>query len=414
MPLVRYNVRSVLRNINLADIEEIKEMMDSIARCLDTTAGAEAKRIAEKALLVVDSGPIFRIIQAIEHNPEWPLLRMAIERLLKTRNRGRLEILGAVSELEHLAEEKVLISPTAYAKEYSEALEDFLDLPPLPFSQGSQASEEGEANLGPETSSPKNRVTSSISEQSKPDGLVAISKTGGGKSMSSNVEKKVAGEKRKSIAPSQNIVKPAPRKPLPDLPESKVVSLKANPTTPRRKKRSAPVSDEYAVSSPAKSSSISPKRGKSLKACDECRRRKTKCLRDEGNEKCNSCVKMSRDCVLSAASPPKSATKGSILGAALDKKTKTEEPVEDSKSEMKNILHHFDDLKEGKAFGIVAEADEKNSNDDVDEVSAATPEVIAAQSDAEDYDYNPSKRICRPGKKSSSKSVRKASSITAE
>lgn len=100
---------------------------------LDTTPGSDAKRAAEQALALLNKGPILRIVRAIERTPDYPLLRMAVERLLECRDRSRLEILGAVSELEHLAEEKVLINPEIYVKEYVEALEEFMELPPLPF-----------------------------------------------------------------------------------------------------------------------------------------------------------------------------------------------------------------------------------------------------------------------------------------
>lgn len=84
---------------------------------------------------------------------------------------------------------------------------------------------------------------------------------------------------------------------------------------------------------------------------------------------------------------------------------------------MKSILHHFGDLKEGKALGIVA--DEDNDEDssegtdglvDVMDVSS----VIGIISDPEDFDYNPNKRVCRPGKKGRSRSIRKSSSIAVE
>ncbi|CZT50084.1 uncharacterized protein RSE6_11009 [Rhynchosporium secalis] len=418
MPLVRYNPLSVLRNINLADIEEVKDVMNSIARCLDTTAGAEGRRIAEQALAIVNKTPILRIVQAIENFPEWPLLRMAVERLLETRGRSRLEILGAVSELEHLADEKVLISPTVWPKEYSEALEDFLDLPPLSFSQPSQSSKNGEVVSGLDASSfSKKRVTRSISNQSHR--TKSSTKSSLGTSASSyGVEKESAGEKKIDLVTALDTIKPA-RTPLPDLPDSKVILLKSKPTTPHRKKRPAPTSDEYAVSSAKKSSAITPKRGKTAKACDECRRRKTKCLRDEGEEKCNSCVKMGRECILSSPSPPKSNSRIVAIDSAIEESAKVTtktETVVGPKTEMKNILHDFGNLKEGKALGIVSDADEEDSGDGVEysQDAVEASKVVATISDSGDHEYHPNKRVCRPGKKIGAKSVRKVSSIAVE
>ena len=176
-PLRRYNPLSVLRNINLADTDEINKTMHYLARCefgkfppsqcspfvqgyqisvqlwnwtvriplceteltfthsgLDKSGNiAGSKRIAEQALATIDKGPIQRIVKAIERNTDYPLLKMAVERLLEARDHSRLEILGAVSEIEHLAEEKVLLNPTVWINEYVEALDRFLELPPLEF-----------------------------------------------------------------------------------------------------------------------------------------------------------------------------------------------------------------------------------------------------------------------------------------
>lgn len=92
-----------------------------------------SKRIAEQAFATIDKGPIQRIVTAIERNTDYPLLKLAVERLLEARDRSRLEILGAVSEIEHLAEEKVLLNPTVWINKYVEALNRFLELPPLQF-----------------------------------------------------------------------------------------------------------------------------------------------------------------------------------------------------------------------------------------------------------------------------------------
>lgn len=175
-PLRRYNPLSVLRNINLGVADEINKTMHYLARCefgiflsqcspfvqdyqisvqlwnrtvriplceteltfthsgLDKSGNiAGSKRIAAQALATIDKGPIQRIVTAIERNTDYPLLKMAVERLLEAKDHSRLEILGAVSEIEHLAEEKVLLNPTVWINEYVEALDRFLELPPIEF-----------------------------------------------------------------------------------------------------------------------------------------------------------------------------------------------------------------------------------------------------------------------------------------
>ncbi|KAH7369657.1 hypothetical protein BKA65DRAFT_470914 [Rhexocercosporidium sp. MPI-PUGE-AT-0058] len=422
MPLVRYNALSVLRNINLADSDELNDTMHSIARCLDTAPGSEAKRIAENALSLLNKGPILRIVRAIEHNPDYPLLRMAVERLLECRDRTRLEILGAVSELEHLAEEKVLINPMLYTKEYVEALEEFMELPPLLFGKNLTRNkrptpqEIWHATPTPESSSSDDQATSSTVEQCR---SIELAIKSSGKNSQSD-------KSTNSSSSTPDIVKPAPaRKPLPDLPNSKAARLEAKPSTPRRKRAipsSVPLSEELAVSSsPPTSPPITPsKRSKATKACDECRRRKIKCLRDELDEKCTSCTKMGRDCVLSSPSPIKSFGRGSVKRATpedlLKSPTKGQAPAMKSKRAMKNILHHFGDLKEGKALGIVSDADDEDSSESVDGVAEMmeVSKVISTMSDPEDFDYNPNKRVCRPGKNGRARSIRKASAIVVE
>lgn len=256
---------------------------------------------------------------------------MAVDRLLQTRNKSRLEILGAVSELEHLAEEKVLMNPTVHFKAYQEALDNFLDLPALPFGEvrwgfvqlretSLTVYQEARAILAAEidesattssgSSQSDHQVTPTTPEGFHSDDTISLPSVEKSQSKSSTDRKA-----------SQNTIKPAaPRKPLPSLPNSKVVRTKYRTTNPRKKRTAGPVplSEEYAIPSPPSSSPTTPKRGKATKACDECRRRKTKCLRDEGDDKCNSCLKMGRDCILSTPSPAKSSGRGTVKKVALE------------------------------------------------------------------------------------------------
>ncbi|KAH7382994.1 hypothetical protein BKA64DRAFT_647135 [Cadophora sp. MPI-SDFR-AT-0126] len=372
--LRRYNPLSVLRNINLADADEINKTMHYLARCLDKSGNiAGSKRIAEQALATIDKGPIHRIVTAIERNTDYPLLKMAVERLLEARDRSRLEILGAVSEIEHLAEEKVLINPTIWFNEYIEALDRFLELPPIQFvelsHQKRNSKDEGATTTRSKRSLSGETVVPQSSEQSKTESMDSSP-------TAPEIESKPV---RKRLPSHANSTLPAS-----NLPNSKVPRTKTDPTTPRRKRHVA-ISQKAALSSTPDSISPMPKkRGKSPKACNECRRRKIKCLRDEGDESCVSCLKLGRDCILSPAS--------SVNG-------------------MKNILHEFDDLKEGQALGIVSDADDEDSGEgheqlvEVMEVS----KVLGATSDAEELDYKPKKRVCRPAMKATSKSIRKQS-----
>ncbi|KAG4435858.1 hypothetical protein IFR05_008655 [Cadophora sp. M221] len=412
MPLIRYNALSVLRNINLADSDELNETIHSIARCLDTTPGSDAKRMAEQALELLNKGPILRIVRAIERTPDYPLLRMAVERLLECRDRSRLEILGAVSELEHLAEEKVLINPEVYFKEYVDALEEFMELPPLPFGKDKWL-ETPAAKSSPSDG----QATPPSPEQSQSDDLTVASSVDDCQSDKSTTITTSVPEIVKEIAKDV----PA-RKPLPNLPpNSTSANMKPKPSNPRRKKATL-LSEEYATSSPPASAPATPtKRGKATKACDECRRRKVKCLRDELDEKCTSCTKMGRNCVLSSPSPVKPAVPGSVKRAATEELSKglskAQAPVAKRKSvAMKNILHNFGDLKEGKSLGIVSEEHDGEESSEGTDGSVDMMDVGKATilSDPEDFDYKPNKRVCLPSQKVRSRSIRKTSSIAVE
>jgi len=82
---------------------------------------------------------------------------------------------------------------------------------------------------------------------------------------------------------------------------------------------------------------------------------------------------------------------------------------------MKNILHQFDDLKEGQALGIVSDADDEDSGEGLEEPAEVmeVSKVLPTISDPEDFDYNPKKRG-RPTKKMGAKSIRKPSTLIAE
>ncbi|PVH87811.1 hypothetical protein DL98DRAFT_631984 [Cadophora sp. DSE1049] len=409
-PLRRYNPLSVLRNINLADADEINKTMHYLARCLDKSGNiAGSKRIAEQALATIDKGPIHRIITAIERNTDYPLLKMAVERLLEARDRSRLEILGAVSEIEHLAEEKVLINPTIWFNEYVEALDRFLELPPIQFveipRQKRNSKDEGATTTRSKRSLSGETIVAQSSEQSQTEN------TDSSPSIPETESKPV----RKRLPSHANSTLPTS-----NLSNSKVPRIKPNPSTPRRKPPVA-ISQEYALSSTPESTSSTPKkRGKSPKACNECRRRKIKCLRDDGDGSCVSCLKLGRDCILSPPASTKSAVRGSLKRAAtedpIDTPVKKRASIGKSKSTTKNILHDFDDLKEGQALGIVSDADDEDSGEGTEELVEVmeVSKVLPAISDPEDFDYNPNKRVCRPEKKARSKSVRKQSILVAE
>ncbi|KAK0114655.1 hypothetical protein ONS95_014140 [Cadophora gregata] len=409
-PLRRYNPLSVLRNINLADVDEINKTMHYLARCLDKSGNiAGSRRIAEQAMVMIDKGPVHRIVTAIERNTDYPLLKMAVERLLEARDRSRLEILGAISEIEHLAEEKVLINPTVWFNEYVEALDRFLELPPLQFVELPLHKRNSKDEWSPTTRSKRflsgETVVAQSPEQFNTENSAECSPN------NPKIESKPVPKRLPSHA-SANLS-------ISNVPNSKIPRTKASPSTPRRK-RPEPISHEHTLSSTPEATSTTPKkRGKSPKACNECRRRKIKCLKDDGDESCISCFKLGRDCIFSPPSSTKSAVRGSL------KRTATEDLVEtpvkkrasngNSKITMKNILHEFDDIKEGQALGIISDADDEDSGRSTEE-SAEVLEVskdLPFPSDPEDFEYNPNKRV-RRGRREGSKSIRKQSAPVAE
>ncbi|KAG4418166.1 hypothetical protein IFR04_008687 [Cadophora malorum] len=409
-PLRRYNPLSVLRNINLADADEINKTMHYLARCLDKSGNIiGSKRIAEQAFATIDKGPIQRIVTAIERNTDYPLLKLAVERLLEARDRSRLEILGAVSEIEHLAEEKVLLNPTVWINKYVEALNRFLELPPLQFvevpRQKRNSKDEGNTTTRSKRSLSGETVVAQSSEQSQTEGSPDNS-PGSPEAESKPVRKRLPSHANTAL-------------PTSNLPSSKLPRAKVAPGTPRRK-RPVAISQEHALSSTPDSSSPTPKkRGKSPKACNECRRRKIKCLRDEGEDSCVSCSKLGRDCVFSPTFSVKPAVRGSVKRAAsedpIDTPVKKRVSTDNSRTDMKNILHQFDDLKEGQALGIVSDADDEDSGEGLEEPAEVmeVSKVLPTISDPEDFDYNPKKRG-RPTKKMGAKSIRKPSTLIAE
>ena len=82
---------------------------------------------------------------------------------------------------------------------------------------------------------------------------------------------------------------------------------------------------------------------------------------------------------------------------------------------MKNILHEFDDLKEGQALGIVSDADDEDSVEGLEEPAEVleVSKVLPTMWDPEDFDYNPKKRG-RPAKKAGSRATRKQSTLIVE
>lgn len=78
-----------------------------------------------------------------------------------------------------------------------------------------------------------------------------------------------------------------------------------------------------------------------------------------------------------------------------------------------DIFTNFGNLKEGKTLGIVADADAEDSLNGTADAMDIVDEVKVAVSDSEDYDYKPSKRVCRPGK-GRALSLRKTSAILVE
>ncbi len=85
----------------------------------------------EKGILSSECAPIDRILRSIERNPDYPLLRLAIERFIQARDKGQVHLRVAVRELEQLGEEKELLSPVTRLEAYEAAWERFQNLPSI-------------------------------------------------------------------------------------------------------------------------------------------------------------------------------------------------------------------------------------------------------------------------------------------
>jgi hypothetical protein len=130
LKMVRYTNTSVLRRLDLDDIDSLKRVMDTLAVALEhgSTQFQHPKNIGKK-LHALEGQWTEAIIKAINRNIDYPLLESAIVRFCGARMSSLAHIEMAVRELESLGDEDVLIIPESHIKEYTEASKQFEALP---------------------------------------------------------------------------------------------------------------------------------------------------------------------------------------------------------------------------------------------------------------------------------------------
>jgi len=129
--MVRYNPTSILRNIDLENVRELRAVMDCIETLVQPPFGPPfalltPERAATFKLAPTSLAPVNRILQSMEHNyDKFPLLGNAVGRFVSAKDKRNADVVLAGRELEELATEDTLRFPELYGGEYEVACERF-------------------------------------------------------------------------------------------------------------------------------------------------------------------------------------------------------------------------------------------------------------------------------------------------
>jgi hypothetical protein len=129
--MVRYNNTSVLRRLDLDNLTLLKRIMSALALALENSSTTRKHKLdlSTTVLTPMESAWVRAILNAINRNTDYPLLRDAIVRFSTARLGSAEELHKATKELENVADEYVLIVPESHIEEYTEALKRFETLP---------------------------------------------------------------------------------------------------------------------------------------------------------------------------------------------------------------------------------------------------------------------------------------------
>lgn len=132
--MVRYNPTSILRNIDLDSVRELRAIMVCIETLVRPPLGPPFVMLTPKdavtfRLAPTSLAPVNRILQSMEHNyHEFPLLGNAIGRFVAAKDRSNEDVRLAGLELEELAMESTLRFPLVHGGEYEVACDRFARL----------------------------------------------------------------------------------------------------------------------------------------------------------------------------------------------------------------------------------------------------------------------------------------------
>ncbi|KIN00890.1 hypothetical protein OIDMADRAFT_54035 [Oidiodendron maius Zn] len=128
--MVRYNNASVLRRLDLDNVDKLKIIMNILLSALE----AQSTEIPDADTTDVvlywwEREWIKTVLKAVDRNTDYHLLKGAIVRFCAARQESQARVETAVHELETLADEDVLMVPETHMAEYTEALRRFEALP---------------------------------------------------------------------------------------------------------------------------------------------------------------------------------------------------------------------------------------------------------------------------------------------
>ena len=128
--MVRYNNSSVLRRLDLDNVDKLKKVMEILLTAIEThSIGLLDTNATDVDLHSWEREWVKGIFKAVNRNTDYPLLKAAIVRFCGARQESRARLNTAIRELETLAHEDVLMVPETHIEEYMEALRRFEALP---------------------------------------------------------------------------------------------------------------------------------------------------------------------------------------------------------------------------------------------------------------------------------------------
>lgn len=127
---MRYNNSSILRRLDLDDIDSVKRVAKAIDIALkQRSTNLQHHRPTGIHFEGLENAWVDAVLSSIERNANYPLLERAMVRFSAAGLKSRAHLEEAIIELEGLADEGVLITPEAHIDDYIDALKRFEALP---------------------------------------------------------------------------------------------------------------------------------------------------------------------------------------------------------------------------------------------------------------------------------------------